>query len=136
MLQSSSFLSDVDGARLRCLKIVYLGDSAVRNGYRQIGTVINGQHEEPWVSRRCLRVSRRRMRSLVIVNVWNMTHDPKTYQDPMVFDPTRFLARPKHVPERDPREIAFGFGRRIYRNVHARRGVPVQTYFPCRTLKC
>ncbi|SJL17045.1 related to cytochrome P450 CYP2 subfamily [Armillaria ostoyae] len=51
--------------------------------------------------------------SLVIANVWDMTHDPKTYQDPMVFDPTRFLARPGHVPERDPREIAFGFGRRI-----------------------
>ncbi|PBK95975.1 cytochrome P450 [Armillaria gallica] len=46
--------------------------------------------------------------SLVIANIWNMTHDPKIYQDPTVFDPTRFLARPEHVPERDPREIVFG----------------------------
>ncbi|KAK0460227.1 cytochrome P450 [Desarmillaria tabescens] len=51
--------------------------------------------------------------SLVIANIWNMTHDPKVYQNPMVFDPTRFLATPEHVPERDPRDIAFGFGRRI-----------------------
>lgn len=51
--------------------------------------------------------------SLVIANIWNMTHDPKIYQDPTVFNPMRFLAKPEHVPERDPREIAFGLGRRI-----------------------
>ncbi|KAK0432340.1 hypothetical protein EV421DRAFT_1849613 [Armillaria borealis] len=44
----------------------------------------------------CIDITGRRVQclfysqgSLVIVNVWNMTHDPKTYQDPMVFDPTR-----------------------------------------------
>ncbi|KAK0432338.1 cytochrome P450 [Armillaria borealis] len=51
--------------------------------------------------------------SLVIANIWNMTHNPKIYQDPTVFNPMRFLAKPEHVPERDPREIAFGLGRRI-----------------------
>ncbi|KAK0185472.1 cytochrome P450 [Armillaria mellea] len=49
--------------------------------------------------------------SLVIANIWNMTHDPQIYHDPMVFNPTRFLGRPEHAPERDPREVAFGFGR-------------------------
>ncbi|KAI8240878.1 Multifunctional cytochrome P450 monooxygenase [Colletotrichum sp. SAR 10_96] len=38
------------------------------------------------------------------------THDPEVYQDPMEFRPERFQG-PK--PEKDPRKIVFGYGRRI-----------------------
>ncbi|KAI8315325.1 Multifunctional cytochrome P450 monooxygenase [Colletotrichum sp. SAR11_59] len=38
------------------------------------------------------------------------THDPGVYQDPMEFRPERFQG-PK--PEKDPRKIVFGYGRRI-----------------------
>ncbi|KAL9709236.1 hypothetical protein Ac2012v2_007590 [Leucoagaricus gongylophorus] len=48
--------------------------------------------------------------SLVIANLWRMQHDPKIYSDPMVFRPSRFLGS---NPEPDPRQICFGFGRRI-----------------------
>lgn len=36
-------------------------------------------------------------------------HDPATYADPLVFKPERFLG----AAERDPREMCFGFGRRV-----------------------
>lgn len=39
----------------------------------------------------------------------NMLNDPETYPSPATFDPTRYLAT---VPQRDPRTICFGFGRR------------------------
>jgi cytochrome P450 len=39
-----------------------------------------------------------------------MCNDPRTYKDPEIFNPERFLG--SH-PEPDPRGIAFGFGRRI-----------------------
>lgn len=40
-------------------------------------------------------------------------HDPKTYKDPMEFNPERFLASPESpTPEEDPRHAAFGYGRR------------------------
>lgn len=39
-----------------------------------------------------------------------MTHDPDVYHEPTTFKPERFL-RP--TPDRDPRELMFGFGRRI-----------------------
>ncbi|KAK0460212.1 cytochrome P450 [Desarmillaria tabescens] len=41
-----------------------------------------------------------------------MTHDPAVYEDPEVFNPSRFLPGLGRVPERDPRSIIFGFGRR------------------------
>lgn len=41
-----------------------------------------------------------------------MTHDPDYYPDPFVFKPKRYLEENGHVPEPDPRAIAFGFGRR------------------------
>ncbi|KAF9531077.1 cytochrome P450 [Crepidotus variabilis] len=48
--------------------------------------------------------------AIVISNVWKMLHDPQVYSNPFVFRPERFLGP---QPEPDPREIAFGFGRRI-----------------------
>ncbi|KAM5530954.1 hypothetical protein V8D89_015399 [Ganoderma adspersum] len=50
--------------------------------------------------------------SLVIVNVWKILHDPALYADPMAFNPERFIATPAKAAERDPRDFAFGFGRR------------------------
>ncbi|KAJ6460007.1 cytochrome P450 [Mycena sanguinolenta] len=53
--------------------------------------------------------------SLVIANLWQMTHDPAHYANPMDFDPTRFLQSNHNgkEPEPDPTNICFGFGRRI-----------------------
>ncbi|KAF5367940.1 hypothetical protein D9758_004326 [Tetrapyrgos nigripes] len=51
--------------------------------------------------------------SLVIANVWQMSHDPAVYPDPMVFRPERFLPIDGSKPQMDPRELCFGFGRRI-----------------------
>ncbi|KAK0484843.1 cytochrome P450 [Armillaria novae-zelandiae] len=48
--------------------------------------------------------------SLIVANIWKMLHDPTIYNSPFEFKPERFLGR---TPERDPRSIAFGFGRRI-----------------------
>ncbi|KAL1752871.1 cytochrome P450 [Schizophyllum commune] len=54
--------------------------------------------------------------SLVLANLWCvgfMLHDERTYSRPMEFRPERFLATVGHEPEKDPRTICFGFGRRI-----------------------
>ncbi|KZT28797.1 cytochrome P450 [Neolentinus lepideus HHB14362 ss-1] len=48
--------------------------------------------------------------TIVIANIWKFLHDPKTYADPMMFNPDRFLG---NQPEYDPREYCFGFGRRV-----------------------
>ncbi|KAF8814222.1 cytochrome P450 [Phlegmacium glaucopus] len=48
--------------------------------------------------------------AFIIPNIWFMMHDPKVYPDPMSFNPERFLGPNM---EQDPREICFGFGRRI-----------------------
>ncbi|KAJ7723811.1 cytochrome P450 [Mycena metata] len=51
--------------------------------------------------------------SLIIPNIWNMTHDSKNYSDPMRFDPSRFIAAETKHAEEDPARICFGYGRRI-----------------------
>ncbi|THU95704.1 cytochrome P450 [Dendrothele bispora CBS 962.96] len=48
--------------------------------------------------------------TVCIPNLWAMTHDPEYYADPMDFKPERFMKDP---PELDPRNIVFGFGRRV-----------------------
>ena len=42
-----------------------------------------------------------------------MLHDPETYPDPFRFDPERHISSPGKVAQRDPRNICFGYGRRI-----------------------
>ncbi|KAG6330226.1 hypothetical protein ID866_8863 [Astraeus odoratus] len=51
--------------------------------------------------------------SWVFPNTWFMLRDPRSYPNPSVFNPDRFLAREGHEPEPDPRTICFGFGRRF-----------------------
>ncbi|KAF8960012.1 cytochrome P450, partial [Flammula alnicola] len=52
--------------------------------------------------------------TVVMANVWAMTHNEEMYPDPDKFIPERFL-----VPEaRDPRDLVFGFGRRICPGIH------------------
>ncbi|KAL4064159.1 cytochrome P450 [Scleroderma yunnanense] len=56
--------------------------------------------------------------SWVFPNAWFMLRDPRTYANPSMFDPKRFLPRNGIRPERDPRTICFGFGRRICPGLH------------------
>ncbi|KAF8192574.1 cytochrome P450 [Pholiota molesta] len=56
--------------------------------------------------------------ALVLPNIWKMTHDPKVYKDPFEFNPERFLPSKGRAPEPDPREVCFGFGRRICPGLH------------------
>ncbi|KAJ5970957.1 Cytochrome P450 E-class group I [Penicillium vulpinum] len=51
--------------------------------------------------------------SLLMPNIWAMTHDSTVYRDPMVFRPERFLGTDERDPEFDPHDLIFGFGRRI-----------------------
>ncbi|KAK7449241.1 hypothetical protein VKT23_013386 [Stygiomarasmius scandens] len=53
--------------------------------------------------------------SIIFPNVWEMTHDPRIYEDPATFKPERFL---QPEPERDPRQFMFGFGRRVCAGRH------------------
>ncbi|THU84110.1 cytochrome P450 [Dendrothele bispora CBS 962.96] len=48
--------------------------------------------------------------ALVFANIWKMCHDPAVYPDPMVFKPERYLGQ---VPQMNPSDMSFGFGRRI-----------------------
>jgi hypothetical protein len=67
--------------------------------------------------------------ALIIPNIWwvfcsmerpqrliwpcrKLTHDPERYTNPMVFDPSRFIATGDKKTETDPTKICFGFGRR------------------------
>ncbi|KAJ3506940.1 hypothetical protein NLJ89_g6580 [Agrocybe chaxingu] len=46
----------------------------------------------------------------VIPNVWAVMHDPKMYHEPFAFRPERFTNEGSAEP--DPRQFAYGFGRR------------------------
>ncbi|EJD08416.1 cytochrome P450 [Fomitiporia mediterranea MF3/22] len=48
--------------------------------------------------------------ALILVNIWQILHDPERYKDPHVFRPERFLG---DHPEPDSHNITFGFGRRV-----------------------
>jgi cytochrome P450 len=51
--------------------------------------------------------------SLIMPNIWALTHDSEVYHDPMVFKPERFLGIDGREPEMDPHAVVFGFGRRV-----------------------
>ncbi|KAJ7160369.1 cytochrome P450 [Mycena filopes] len=50
--------------------------------------------------------------SLIIPNIWYLTHDPKRYLDPMALNPSRFVSTKDKQAEEDPTRICFGYGRR------------------------
>ncbi|KAJ5606798.1 Cytochrome P450 E-class group I [Penicillium hordei] len=52
--------------------------------------------------------------AVLIPNIWSFTHDPEIYNEPMTFNPSRFLQQEDGVaPECDPQKFVFGYGRRI-----------------------
>lgn len=52
--------------------------------------------------------------SIVMGNVWEITHDPTMYPDPLAFKPERYIAEDGSVDcsTNDPSRYVFGFGRR------------------------
>ncbi|KAF5601062.1 oxidoreductase [Fusarium pseudocircinatum] len=51
--------------------------------------------------------------ALIMPNIWYFAHDPEVHQDPMRFNPERFLSTDSNEPEQDPHTYTFGFGRRV-----------------------
>jgi cytochrome P450 len=62
--------------------------------------------------------------TLVLPAQWALLHDPEVYPNPEQFMPERYLDRlpsgawSTRTDVRDPRDFAFGFGRRICPGVH------------------
>ena len=50
--------------------------------------------------------------AMISPNIWFMLHDPEVYHDPETFKPERHIASVGREPERDPRLVCYGFGRR------------------------
>ncbi|KAL1674424.1 cytochrome P450 [Schizophyllum commune] len=69
--------------------------------------------------------------SLVMPILWSMLHDERTYRRPMEFWPERFLATEGRLPEKDPRTICFGFGRRI---CPGRELADISLFFSCASI--
>jgi len=53
--------------------------------------------------------------TIVIANIWAITHDSEVYPNPFEFDPNRHLGK---NPQVDPFKFTFGFGRRICPGQH------------------
>ncbi|KAF5963181.1 oxidoreductase [Fusarium bulbicola] len=51
--------------------------------------------------------------AIIMPNIWYFAHDPEVHQDPMGFNPERFLSTDGNQPEQDPHTYTFGFGRRV-----------------------
>ncbi|KAG6919294.1 hypothetical protein DXG01_007426 [Tephrocybe rancida] len=47
-----------------------------------------------------------------------LLHDPEVYPNPDTFNPDRFIATESNPAEADPRNVCFGFGRRICPGMH------------------
>ncbi|CCM01202.1 uncharacterized protein FIBRA_03250 [Fibroporia radiculosa] len=56
--------------------------------------------------------------TLFTVNVWKILHDSVNYKDPLEFNPDRFIASGEKESELDPRNVMFGFGRRVCTGIH------------------
>ncbi|KAJ7781604.1 cytochrome P450 [Mycena metata] len=56
--------------------------------------------------------------ALVLTNIHRITHDARTYANPMTFNPERFFSTPDKPAETDPRNFCWGFGRRICPGMH------------------
>ncbi|KAJ7873328.1 cytochrome P450 [Mycena olivaceomarginata] len=56
--------------------------------------------------------------ALLLANIHRITHDARTYADPMAFNPDRFIATKDKPAETDPRNFCWGFGRRICPGMH------------------
>jgi cytochrome P450 len=54
----------------------------------------------------------------VIGNIWAMMHDDSVYPNPDEFDPDRFSGLNGRDIEEDPRDLVFGFGRRVCPGQH------------------
>lgn len=50
--------------------------------------------------------------TMIIANVWAIMHDPEKFDNPMQFDPERYLINGRLSPEVDDPSAGFGFGRR------------------------
>lgn len=52
--------------------------------------------------------------TIILPNIWAMTHDEEVYPDPLTFNPERYLGLDEEEARKlDPRNIVFGFGRRV-----------------------
>ncbi|OBZ67809.1 O-methylsterigmatocystin oxidoreductase [Grifola frondosa] len=52
--------------------------------------------------------------SMIIANIWAFTRDTDVYEEPERFNPDRFIKDGRLDPNmKDPRNLIFGFGRRI-----------------------
>lgn len=55
----------------------------------------------------------------IVVNAWGILHDVNEYPDPMAFKPERYLSEDGNLDfSVDPRNVAFGFGRRVCAGMH------------------
>ncbi|KAG6860208.1 hypothetical protein C0995_014265, partial [Termitomyces sp. Mi166 len=51
--------------------------------------------------------------SIILLNLWNMLHDPEVYPEPFEFQPERHIATQEKPAQQNPRDVCFGYGRRI-----------------------